>query len=831
MIPTQVRHIAVTHRTCHPRGVRAVAVSLLLLAAARVLPAQDDDPLRREGYFYQQRAFPGDRIPAQALNNALSQMYQRWPQTRSGRSASPYASLVNSFSSWTSIGPAPIGLSGVGNETAGRITSIAIDPKNSQTLYIGGATGGVWKTTNGGTTWTPLTDNECGLAIGSVAVDPVNPQIVYAGTGEENFSSDSYQGCGVLRSTNGGATWTQLGATTFISASGTASRIGKLVIDPASAGSTTTTTLFAASQTGLWKSDNSGSTWTLSLAGIMTDMVADPTTPGVFTVAVGSTSGPSINGIYRTTDYGANWTKLSGGLPTSSVGRIALGMSPSMPNVLYAAVQTTSANTLLGIWKTFDAGNTWTKLAATNASCSTQCWYNLVLAVDPSQPDRVMFGGVSLYASSDGGISFSTMGSGVVHVDHHAFVFDPATPGTMYSGNDGGIFRSVDGGVSWVSLNTNLALTQFYPGISVHPTDASIIVGGAQDNGTMQWSGVARWATVPIGGDGGFTAMDFRTGNTTFGSCQWPSCTPFRRDAPSTSFRAKGTGLVSSDRGAFIPPMVMDPVNPAVLYFGTYRLYRTANSGDLWAPVSGDVTNGTGTIRTIAIAPTDTATIYVGSSDGAVQVSTDVGVTWTNISAGLPLKSVTYIAVDPRDPRTAYVTLSGFGSGHVWRTTNRGASWTDISYDLPNVPVNTVVLQRGSRELDIGTDIGVFALPEGLTTWQPLAAGLPNTVVHDLVYDGKRGRLIAATHGRGMFTLAVAGSALRGNVTATGTLSALDAQAILAAVVGLPLPAGAKRFPHGDANCDGDVTAVDALVVLSKLVGLPTGTACVGTVR
>jgi len=809
---------------------RVALLSLLLLSAVRVLPAQDDDPIRREGFFYQQRAFPGDRIPAQALNTALAQMYTRWPQTRAGRSSGVFSSLVNSFSTWTSIGPAPIGL-GTGRETVGRITSIALDPTNAQVLYIGGATGGVWKTTNGGTTWTPLSDNECGLATGSLAIDPVNPQIVYAGTGEENFSSDSYQGCGVLRSTNGGATWTQLGASSFILPSGSASRIGKLLIDVASAGSVTSTVLLAGSQTGLWKSDNSGSTWSLSLAGIITDLVADPTAAGTYTAAIGATSGGTSNGIYRTTDFGANWTKLSGGLPTSSLGRIALGVAPSAPNVMYAAIQTTSVNTILGIWKTLDNGNSWSKLTATNASCGSQCWYNLVLTVDPTQPDRVIFGGVSLYGSTDGGTTFSTMGSGVVHVDHHAFLFDPKTPTTMYSGNDGGIFRSVDGGATWVSLNTNLALTQFYPGISVHPTDASIIVGGAQDNGTLQWSGVAMWASLPIGGDGGFTATDYRTGNTTFGSCQWPSCIPYRRDFPSTTFRTKGTGLVTSDRGAFIPPMVMDPVNPTVLYFGTFRLYRTANSGDLWAPISGDVTNGTGTIRTIAVAPSDTATIYVGASDGAVQVSSDVGVTWTNISAGLPLKSITYIAVDPRDPRTAYVTLSGYGTGHVWKTTNRGATWTDISYDLPNVPVNTVVLQRGSRELDIGTDIGVFALPEGLTTWQPLAAGLPNTVVHDLLYDGKRGRLIAATHGRGMFTLAVAGAALRGNVTASGTLSALDAQAILSSVVGLPLPTGAKRFPNGDANCDGDVTAVDALIVLSKLVGLPTGTACVGTVR
>ena len=221
-------------------------------------------------------------------------------------------------------------------------------------FLVGAATGGVWKTTNGGTSWTPLTDNACGLAMGSVAIDPVNPQIIYAGTGEENFSSDSYQGCGVLRSTDGGANWTQLGAATFINASGSASRIARIVIDVASAGSTSSTILLVASQTGLWKSDNSGATWALALAGTITDLIADPTTAGTYTAAIGAVGGGTSNGIYRTTDFGANWTKLSGGLPTTSVGRVNLGMSASAPNIIYASVQATSSTTLLGIWKTLD---------------------------------------------------------------------------------------------------------------------------------------------------------------------------------------------------------------------------------------------------------------------------------------------------------------------------------------------------------------------------------------------------------------------------------------------------------------------------------------------
>ena len=235
---------------------------------------EQDDPRARFQAFYQQRAYPFDRIPAGALQAAVAQMQSQWPQTRTGRSA-PMLSAFVSSASWSALGPAPISGS---DQYSGRINSIAIDPTNSQTIYVGTATGGVWKTTSGGASWTPLTDNECGLAMGSVVLDPVNPQIVYAGTGEANASIDSYQGCGVLVSTNGGSTWTQRGASTFVSSSGPAT-IFKMLVDAPTAGSTTSTVVFAASWTGLYRSANSGATWTNVLGHTTSDIVASPT-PG-----------------------------------------------------------------------------------------------------------------------------------------------------------------------------------------------------------------------------------------------------------------------------------------------------------------------------------------------------------------------------------------------------------------------------------------------------------------------------------------------------------------------------------------------------------------------
>jgi hypothetical protein len=834
------------------RRMRYVAATCTIVlglspAGARAQsPARRDKPAARDSAFMVPRQFPTGHVPAGALQAAVSRMQAQWPQTRTGRTAqmapgrsfqlsrsgtAPSLTTFASTQSWVALGPAPINVSGSLAYT-GRINSIALDPTNAQTLYVGTATGGVWKTMDGGGSWAPLTDGECGLAMGSVALDPKNPQIVYAGTGEENFSVDSYQGCGVLVSANGGATWTQTGASTI----GTSS-ISKVIVDTATAGSTTATTVLAATSGGLYRSTNSGGTWTLVLSGVMTDLVASPNANEYY-AAAGYLVGDPGNGVFKSTDDGAHWTAVPGTsttvLPTTNVGRISLGITAATPVVVYATVQSSATFGLLGVWKTADGGTTWGPVTATNASCSAQCWYDMYLAVSPANASTVFFGGFNLYRSTDGAATFTaiTPGSNGVHVDQHALVFDPQRPDTMYIGNDGGIYRTYDGGSTWATLNTNLSITQFYAGISFNPANPSDILGGAQDNGTSEWSGSAAWTQFQ-GGDGGYSAFD-KAGTTAYVTFTSGSFTlgAVRRDNAAPGGTFLNAGINTGDRSEWDVPLVMDPVNSSVLYYGTFRLYRSANRGSSWTAISTDLTNGSGGISTVAVAPADTNTIYAGSGDGALHVTTNLGATWTKISPnGLPSRAITRVVVDPLDPHTAWVTVSGYGGGHVWKTINTGASWTDISGSLIDAPASALVYQPGSRELDVGTDIGVFALPFGQTAWTPLAASMPNVPITDLVYDGPNGRLIAGTHGRGMFSLATTSSVLRGNITATGTLTALDAQQILAAVVGLPIPGTSVRFPNGDANCDGNITAVDALLVLSKVVGLPTPGSCVGTIH
>jgi hypothetical protein len=788
-------------------------------------------------YMHDLRAYPLGRIPPRARAAAISQMKARWPRAFVARDALAFGAATSS-TTWTPLGPAPLTNGAAAN--SGRVNSIAVDPSNPRTIYIGAAAGGVWKTANGGASWTPLTDSQCSLAMGSVVVDPVNPQIVYAGTGEENFSQDSYYGCGVLRSSDGGATWTQLGASIFDTATGGAT-VSRLLVDRSSAGTSSATVLFAATSFGLYRSTDSGASWQNVMTGIVTDIVADPSTPSTLYAAVGNPFGATANGIFKSLDRGVTWSRLAGGLPTTNVGRIDIAISSSSPLVLYAGVQDAASSTfgaLLGIWTTKDGGATWTKTAAALASCGSgkQCWYDMVIAVDPTTPTTVYFGGYSIYKSVDGAVTFTDLDVAQAvpfHVDQHAFVTDPTTPGTVYAGNDGGVFKSVDAGTTWTSLNTNLSITQFYAGVSISPVSSTILLGGSQDNGTMQWGGLASWPAV-IGGDGGFTAIDPVTGTTAYGETQWTqnsnSTGPLRRDAAGSSFFYRNSGISVSDRAMFIPPLVMDPVRPRILYFGTFRLYRTANRGDLWTAISPDLSRGSGSINAIAAAPADSMTIYAGTNDGNLQVTHDLGATW-RLSSGLPNAAVSDIAVDPHDARTAYVTFHGFTASKVFRTVDGGVTWTDLTYDLPNIPVLAIVLEPGTRDLDIGTDLGVFSLRNGATSWTPATNGLPNVPVYDLVYDITRSRIIAATHGRGMFSLDVTVTGLRGDITNDGQVNVLDAQAILSAVVGLPLPAGSIRYPNGDANCDGEVTAVDALLVLSKAVGLNVSAFCVGTVR
>lgn len=668
-------------------------------------------------------------------------------------SAGPYPMSLRS-TRWRSLGPDRT--DSYGNWTSGRVSAIAIHPRNPDIIYIGAAQGGVWRTDNAGASWRPLSDGECSLAMGSIAIDPVNPDIVYAATGEQHFSGDSYYGCGVLRSVNGGASWEHLGSDVFVGNSGGA-RISRVFVDPVTAGSVSSTTVMAASTVGLFRSENSGRTWRRVLEGTVTDLVMRPGDPSRLYAAA------YRQGVYRSADGGVSWVASSAGWADIRFGRINLAVAPSAPGVLYASVHDQSDGALLDglmMYRSDDGARTWQRLAAEGASCHEQCWYDMTLVVHPEDSERVHLGTIRLYLSEDGGLTFREHHPRGTYVDQHLMVFDTLSGSdVLYLANDGGVYRSTDAGLSFTALSTNLAITQFYSGIALHPSDPAVTLGGTQDQGTQRSAaGTATWTRV-MWGDGGSTAFDAEDPSIWYGE--------YQNGPPRRNGEFVGVGIDKEERRLFIPPFVMDPVDSRRLYFGTTRLYRTDDSAETWAPIS-ESPEERQVVTAIAPSPSDANTVYFaiggwpyagysGSPGAGVFTTRDGGRTWARNGTGLPRdRYVTDLAVHPTRPERAYAVVGGFLTGHVFETADGGTTWRDRSGNLPDMPVNAVLYDPADTDgVYVGTDLGVFHSSTGGGLWTPLDDGFPTVAVFDIAAQPGTGRLVAATHGRGMFEIPI----------------------------------------------------------------------------
>jgi hypothetical protein len=825
----------------------------------------------RFDWFFQPRAFPLGFIPQGARERALQQkkqMYQR--EGRFSLLTTPGAGgfvvpPTGTSSAWFSIGPTPTSTPVFGPFTSGRVTALAVNPNNKDNAYLGGADGGLWVTTDGGTTWTALAATEnppnAGLptiAVGALAVDPLTCSAsicttVYVGTGEDNFAGDNVYGEGVLKCTvTAGtpptATCTQ--DSTFHSISPlTPTRggpgIGAIAVNRASGRNNL---LLAAVKglsltslaSGIWCSADSGTTWSRVLP--VSAAASDPGTDvafgsdGTAWVALGFTPGdPTNNGIYKSTAPVTSCTitftkQVLPAALSSNIGRITLALAPSSNTTLYAAIanSATSSTTLLGVAVTTNGGSTpWTQLngdprLSTRGICNSQCFYDIPLAVSPASASDVFFGGAAgngtLIRSTNGGASWTEISRNDVanapdsiHVDMHAIAFS-SDGSRMYVGNDGGVWRTdtptaMPAAGFWKNLNQNLNITQFYPGVSIHPANTGFSMGGTQDNDVQIYQGShgtpAAWQSAEIGCDGGFTAIDFNIPSTSYGECEYiPNRPPF--PLILVTFNGDGilghgflanAGIDPTDRGSFIPPLVMDPNTSTTLYFATCRVWASTDGANSWNAISPDVTtpahpagcttSANGVLSSVAAVPGNSNTIYVGSNDGDVEVTADGGATWNSIANSLPLRSVTQVAVDPTTATTAYATFSGFGTcanaeitcdgkGHVFMTSNgtagAGTTWTDISIApfsttaLPDIPVNGIVVDPADathKTLYVGTDIGAFFTIDGGKNWSPLGAiaSLPNAQILSLTLHNASRTLRAATHGRGVWDLSLGAGA------------------------------------------------------------------------
>jgi len=755
------------------RCIFAITITAFCIPAFAQEREKDDHQRERDEWFYSQRSYPRTEIPAGARLNAIAEIKRIDRAVRASHQQPLATAAVDGglaatldAATWTSIGPKPTDL-GSTYVTAGRVNAIAIDPRDNNVVYIGAAEGGVWKTTDGGINWKPLTDNEASLASGAIAIDPANPDTVYVGTGEENFAIDSYYGAGILKSTDGGATWTNI-VGPFVRTT-----IGALAINPSN-----TQILLASSRIGIYRSTDGAATWTQVMPGIGTSVLFDPTDGNIAYAAIGNVNGSASNGVFRSTDGGQTWTQLKGSgssaLPSTNVGRIEIAIAPSTPTTLYVGISNSSQSnfgSLLGIYKTTDSGNTWNNVNAPNICASVgQCWYDMTIRVNPKSPDIVFaFGSLTMARTLNGGSSWTSLNqvgpNGVeIHVDEHYLAF--TNDGTkLYVANDGGVYSTTnitDTRVNWAELNDTLSITQFYPGLSIHPANVNIAYGGAQDNGTQRFGGTASWNNVTCG-DGGFTAIDAAIPSIAYAACQ--NISVRRTTSTGTSWLGSVYGINQGDNSQFIPPLVIDPSNSQILYFGTHRVWQSVDGAGKWLPASPDLSGGRSTIKTIAPAPGDPNTVYAGFANGKVYMTGNAlagpNSSWTDRSTGLPTRAVTQITVDPIDPATAYVTFSGFAlgvgvTGHVFKTTNGGQSWNDIGATLADIPADALEIDPDIPDtLYLGTDAGVMVTTNGGATWTTLGNGLPRVVVTSLVLHRKTRTLRAATHGRSMWDILV----------------------------------------------------------------------------
>jgi photosystem II stability/assembly factor-like uncharacterized protein len=683
---------------------------------------------------------------------------------------------------WVNIGPAPIVLPD--NTFSGRIADIAVDPSDSRHWLIGAATGGVWETHDAGSHWLPKTDDQSSLAMGSIAFAPSDPKILYAGTGEAIFSIEAYGGAGLLKSTNGGATWDLLAASIFAHTA-----FSDIKVDPANPDVLIAATAFVSAtenghnpssnglKSGIFKSADGGLTWSQKLEHEASDLEVGPEDFNHQYAGLGSIGVTSGSGVYRSFDAGDTWRAVTGPWTANpaGIGRVELAVAPSNQNIIYVSIVdgfngVGNDGGLLGIWRTenaWEATPVWHAIPSDGeVFSSAQTWSrNHEIIVDPTDPDVFYLGGVHLWKFN--GSSWANVTRNL-HADQQSMAW---AGDRLIVANDGGLFSSTDQGLTWTSHNMGLSITQFYFG-SIHPNNADFAIGGSQDNGTEKWTGSQSWEWI-FTGDGSQSAISSAKPDTDWAISQ-ERLEIFRTTDGGATFTSARSGL--NPRGApFAALFEKCPANDDILIAGTDLLWKTSNffsapgvlgcpdcpSGPSWTANGPEVNTH---ITALAFAESDRScdTYAFGTTDGKLRLTTTGGRTWVNITTDrIPQRNLTDLAFHPTNANVLYVTISQFNDdinipGQLFKTENALSNtplWMNITPPV-DMPHNTVVLDRTDPNIVfVGTDQGIWRSPNGGESWVRMGAetGMPNVPVYDLQTNGKR--LFAFTYGRGAFML------------------------------------------------------------------------------
>ncbi|MFH1320502.1 MAG: T9SS type A sorting domain-containing protein [Bacteroidota bacterium] len=684
---------------------------------------------KRWEYFMEQRVYPSGRLPkpTQAWSEHIEYMKDHSSELK-----------VKTGGNWMPLGPSDWFSTGW-NPGLGRVNCVMVDHGNSNIIYFGAPSGGCWKSTDGGNSWFTTTDGLPIIGVSGIAIDPVNHDIVYLGTGDGD-GGDTYS-IGVLKSTDGGNSWNTTGLNWQTTQT---KRINKILIHP-----TDPNILFAATNNGIFYSSDAANNWILVQGGNFSDIEFKPGNTGIVYA--------SSDEFFRSSDNGLSFTKITYGLPPDTdINRAFISVSEAAPDHVYFLCGSSDDASFYGLYRSENTGVTFSlRTNSPNLFCYAedgsgsggQSWYDMALAVSPTNPDEVYVGGINVWKSIDGGLSFNINTHwyypttyGYVHADIHSLDFFGSN---LYCGSDGGIFKTSNNGNTWTDLSKGIEITQFYR-IGGSPTNPNLIIGGTQDNGTnLLRLGV--WTHV-LGADGMEAIIDYSNPDIMYGAIQNGDI--YKSTDGGLNFNYIAGNI--TEGGAWVTPYVIDPFNSSTLYAGYKNVWKTTDGGSNWATISNF--NPSYSLRSLAVAPSNPGYLYAATYD-TLYKTTDGGASWTFINDGLPSNAITYIAVNPTDPENIWVTLSGFSNGEkVYRTDDAGASWTNISGNLPNLPVNCIVYKEGSDDgIYVGTDVGIYYKDNTLTNWQPFMNNLPNVIVNELEIHYGSGKIRAATYGRGIW--------------------------------------------------------------------------------
>jgi photosystem II stability/assembly factor-like uncharacterized protein len=682
---------------------------------------------------------------------------------------------------------------------SGRVIAFAVDPEDRATYYVGVASGGVWRTVNGGTTFTPIFDDQGSYSIGAIALDPKNPSTIWVGTGELNSQRSVGYGDGIYRSDDAGKTWQHLGLKR-------SEHIARIVLDPRDSN-----VVYVAAQGPLWapggerglyKTTDGGKTWSAVLSvgentGV-TDVAIDPHDPNtlyaaayqrrrhVFTLIDGGPEGA----IYKSTNAGATWTKVTAGLPKVDLGRIGLAVSPANSDIVYATVE--AADKQGGIFRSTDRGATWERR---NEFDQGGQYYGQVIA-DPKNPDRIYVPNTITRVSDDGGKTIRPVGERWKHVDTHALWIDPDDTDYILAGCDGGVYETFDRAATW-NYKSNLSITQFYDVTVDEEAPFYNIYGGTQDNHTLggpsrtrSASGItnADWYAL-VTGDGFHSRVDPTDPNIVYAEFQYGNLFRFdRRSGERIAIQPQPGKGEPPLRWNWDSPLIISPHSHTRLYFAANRLYRSDDRGDSWRAISGDITRQIdrnklpvmgklwgpdavaknvstsfyGNCVALAESPKREGLLYVGTDDGLINITENAGLAWTKVEKFPGVPEMTYVSrllASQHDERTVYASFDNHKNGdfkpYLLRSTDAGKTWTSIAANLPeNGPVLAIAEDHVNPSLlFVGTEFGLFFTIDGGKKWVQLKGGLPTIAVKDLAIQKRENDLVVATFGRGFYVL------------------------------------------------------------------------------